>query len=186
MTEDKLRDLFAQLPPHVARPGFSARVRARVQRLSPERDPRRCRWVSMLVASAAGVLFLVGVAVWAPRLVSPPRRASTSGASTKTPVGLEQARLRLEALRRERELLERQRVRVQMLLAEASPVVYLGGTERFDLVLDLSREVGHKAAPKGRLMNPPVRRLRKGRGRCQKELNTNPISKPQDYRGGRK
>lgn len=135
MKDDKLRDLFARLPRRGARPGFSARVRARIQREMRDGDRARRRLTPVLVPAVAGLILVALVAWW----ITGGSNPLPGIENPVTAADQQRARDRLEALRRERDELEKQIARVRTLLAEASPVVYLGGTDHFDLVLDLSK-----------------------------------------------
>jgi hypothetical protein len=121
--EDLLRDLLREMPREQARPGFTARVLNRLD--APE---RRGALVPRLALSAALALFL---AVTAGVLVHARRDA----------LAADHARQALAEIRAEHARLQRE-------VQELSPpsVVYLGGTEDVDLVLDLGKSGGTEGA----------------------------------------
>jgi len=141
MNDRKLRDLFEQLPRHRARPGFSARVRHWIEDRNrpPLRGQSSLSLRALFLVPAAVTVLLVTLVLWwsvgggiggVPDSGAPLVAHGSSGP--------QDARQRLESLRREREATQRQLAQVRALLAEAPPVIYLGGTDSFDLVLDLT------------------------------------------------
>ncbi len=120
MEDQRLGDLLRELPREHARPGFTARVLERLEAPAPARRPS-----ARLVLAAAALVFLTAVS--AGLLID-----RQSGARES----LEAARAQriLQDLRAEHERLERE-------LRELSqpPVVYIGGNEEVDLVLDLGQ-----------------------------------------------
>ena len=118
MEDDRIGNLLRDLPREHARPGFTARVLERLDG-GPEDVPRWTFRFTLATAAAA----LAAVAVSAVVLTG--SRESMEAARAK------QA---LEALRAEHGRLEQE-------LQEMSqpPVVYLGGDENVDLVLDLGK-----------------------------------------------
>lgn len=139
MNDDKLRDLFARLPRRGARPGFSARVRARIQREMRDGERARRHLTAVLAPTVAGLILVALIAWWITGGSNPFPGIEDTVTASGAAAHQQRARDRLKALRRERDELEKQIARVRTLLAEASPVVYLGGTDHFDLVLDLSK-----------------------------------------------
>ena len=118
-----LKDALLELPREHARPGFTARVMNRLD--APE---RRGALIPRFALSAALALFL---ALTAGVLVHARREA----------VATAQARQALAEIRAEHTRLERE---VQDLSQPS--VVYLGGNEDVDLVLDLGRTGGTEGA----------------------------------------
>jgi cell division protein FtsB len=123
MEDHRLGDLLRELPRERARPGFTARVMNRLE--SPERRPMVPR---LAMAGALAAFLAVGASV----LVDARREA----------VETAQARQALRQIRAEHMRLARE---VHDLSAE-SPVVYLGGNEKVDLVLDLGKVDGSEGA----------------------------------------
>jgi hypothetical protein len=122
MEDQQIGRILRELPREQAGDHFTARVLAG---LDAERQPRRARWV---LATAAGLALLVSVA-----LVG--RQGWNGG-----PAGAE-ARQALEEIRDEHERLAHELERLQSLRQQpAQPeVIYLGGNEDMDLVVDLGR-----------------------------------------------
>ena len=119
MEDHRLGDLLRELPRESARPGFTTRLLQRMQRLdAPER--RR----SMPRFALAGALAMAVLTVTAGVLVDARRDALEAV----------HARQALQEIRAEHGRLERE---VQEL--SQPPVVYLGGNENVDLVLDLGK-----------------------------------------------
>ena len=119
MNDDRLRQALRSLPRAQARPGFTGQV---LRRLEEERSgflPPRWAW-----AAAAAVLVLALAFGWRDWQHRQQRSATLA---------------QLEALLLEKRQLEAELVALQQLTADARPVVYLGGNERVDLVLDLAR-----------------------------------------------
>ncbi len=119
MEDQRLGDLLRELPREHARPGFTARVLERLEAPAPASRPN----VRLLLAAAALVLTTVSAGVVIDRQSG--SRESLEEA---------QAQRILQDLRAEHERLERE-------LEELSgpPVVYIGGNEEVDLVLDLGQ-----------------------------------------------
>jgi hypothetical protein len=120
---DLLKDALLELPREHARPGFTARVLNRLD--APE---RRHALIPRFALSAA---LAVALAITAGVLVDARRNALADA----------QARQALAEIRAEHARLERE---VQDLSQPS--VVYLGGNEDVDLVLDLGRTGGTEGA----------------------------------------
>ena len=116
MEDDRLGSLLRELPREQAHPGFTARVLERLD-AAPRNTPR---W-SFRLALAAAVATLAAVAISAGVLTREPRDAGRDRQALQE--------LRAEHGRLEQELRE----------ISAPPVVYLGGDENVDLVLDLGK-----------------------------------------------
>lgn len=149
MKDQELRDLFDRLPHHRARPGFSARVRRRIEAKGQGEGRSRSLLPPILLPAAAALVLMAALVAWwtlggASIPVSGPVEKVLIGQSSQPH---QEARERLERLKLERTLARRQLARVRALLAEASPVVYLGGTEEFDLILDLGEGRSSSPAP---------------------------------------
>jgi len=123
MEDHRLGDLLRELPREHARPGFTARVLNRLE--SPGRRPAVPR---LALAGALGLFLAVGASV----LVDAHREA----------VEAAQARQALQQIRAEHTRLAQE---VHDLSARP-PVVYLGGNEKVDLVLDLGKVGGSEGA----------------------------------------
>jgi hypothetical protein len=122
MEDHRLGDLLRELPREQARPGFTARILHRLD------APKRQRSIPRLALATALTLVLaitVGVLVDA-------RRDALANARAERTL----AEIRAEHARLERE--------VQDL--SQPPVVYLGGNEDVDLVLDLGKVRGSEGA----------------------------------------
>jgi hypothetical protein len=126
MEDHRLGDLLRELPREQARPGFTARVLQRLE--APE---RRFRPHPVLAAAIAALLL---VAVSAGVLID--RQAGSREAIKKA-----EARQILRELRAEHGRLER-----QFREMSQPPVVYIGGNEDVDLVLDLGKVRGTEGA----------------------------------------
>ena len=123
---DALRETLRGLPAATPSPAFTARVLARLDR--PPRPRRRPipAWVTAAATMAVLVAGLWGVAVG--------RQAW-------------QEQRRREALRAESAALARELAALHKELAEPAPVLYLGGNEQVDVVLDVSALPIAAAAP---------------------------------------
>jgi hypothetical protein len=120
MTDDRLTHELRELPRLSPSSGFAARVDARIARARRART-RRMGWSLAAVTGALAVV--LGVVASRPPGASVPKGASEE---------ISELRADLQNLRAElAELHARER--------EGMPVVYLGGTERLDLVLDVAR-----------------------------------------------
>lgn len=124
MEDHRVGDLLRELPREHARPGFTARV---VNRLDA---PERRRWIPVPRLTLATALTIV-LAVTAGFLVKE-RRDALANARAEQAL----AEIRAEHARLERE--------VQDL--SQPPVIYLGGNENVDLVLDLGKVRGSEGA----------------------------------------
>lgn len=126
MEDHRLGDLLRDLPREQARPGFTARVLENLD--APERArSRRTFRLALAGAAAAAVLTAAGAGILMDR------RAESIEAA--------QARQALQEIRAEHGRLEQE-------LEELSqpPVVYIGGNEDVDLVLDLGKVRGSEGA----------------------------------------
>jgi hypothetical protein len=123
MEDHRLGDLLRELPREQARPGFTARVLNRLD--APER--RRAIPRLALATALAAVL-----AVTAGLLIDARQDALESARAEQA-----LAEIRAEHARLEREVRE---------LSDQPSVVYLGGNEDVDLVLDLGKVRGSEGA----------------------------------------
>ena len=120
MEDQPIGQLLRELPPETARPGFTPRVVARLDREEkPERAPAlrpRLAWTAALVAA---LTFSAGLV----RIRDRP--------SPATPESTAEARRILAELKAEHDRLEHDFQELR------EPVYYLGGNEEIDLVMDL-------------------------------------------------
>lgn len=121
MEDHDLSRLLRELPPEPAREGFTARVLARLDARPEPSAWRRPRLILAGFAAAA----LMAVLTFAGILQVREHRAEMRKA---------EARRILQELRTEHDSLQR-----ELRALSSEPVVYLGGNERVDLVVDLSR-----------------------------------------------
>ena len=124
--DDAVRAALRGLPAAAPGPAFTARVLARIDRPHRSRRARVPAWVTAGAAVAALVAMLWGAAVGRQSWTQQQRRAELREESA--------------ALRRELEALHDE-------AAKKSPVLYLGGNEQLDVVLDLSTLPIAAAAP---------------------------------------
>jgi hypothetical protein len=127
MEDHRLGDLLRELPREQARPGFTARVLHRLdaapeRRFTPWRAPR-------LALATALTAVLVVTAGW---LIDARRDALASARAERA-----LAEIRAEHARLEQEV---------QALSDQPSVVYLGGNEDVDLVLDLGKVRGSEGA----------------------------------------
>lgn len=132
MKDDRTRqitDLLRELPREHARPGFTARLLEKLEKDRPA--PWWASRLSLVSAVTALAALMVSAGVLTDWRLSPRRSVDTA-----------EARQILEEIRAEHGRLERE-------LREISepPVVYLGGDEQVDLVLDLGNVGGNEVAP---------------------------------------
>jgi hypothetical protein len=123
--EQRLGDLLRELPREGARAGFTARVLRRLD------APERRRGVARLVFAGTAAAALV-LAVTTGTLVEARRDAAATA----------RAEAALEAIRAEHGRLEREVRELQ----DPPSVMYLGGNENVDLVLDLDKVHGTEGA----------------------------------------
>jgi hypothetical protein len=119
MEDDRLGSLLRELSREQARPGFTARVLERLD-AAPRIAPRWSFRLTLAMAAAT----LAAVAISAGILTQEPREARETG----------QARQALREIRAEHGRLEQ-----ELREMTETPVVYLGGDENVDLVLDLGK-----------------------------------------------
>jgi hypothetical protein len=126
MEDHRLGDLLRELPREQARPGFTARVLHRLD--APER--RSIPWRAPRLALATALTIVLAVTAG---LLINARRDAIANARAERAL----AEIRAEHARLEREVQE---------LSDQPPVVYLGGNEDVDLVLDLGKVRGSEGA----------------------------------------
>lgn len=119
MEDQQLRELIADLPRERARLGFTAAV---LRRLADPEPQRGVRWPM----AWAGATLLVATVV----------AGSWGFAEWRQDREETQARLLLEEIKDEHARLARE---VRELQEDSRPVVYLGGDESIDFVVDMSR-----------------------------------------------
>lgn len=115
MNDDRLHDVLATLPRDAASDGFTA---ATMQRLRDRRARRR----RMPLVAAASVVF-----------------ALTAGALTVRQVSEIREERRLAALRAEQRAIAAELEELKALTDDQQAIVYVGGDENVDVVLDLSK-----------------------------------------------
>ena len=123
MEDHRLGDLLRELPREQARPGFTARVLHRLD------APARRRSMPRLALATA----LTAVLAVTAGLLIDARRDALANARAERAL----AEIRAEHARLEREVRE---------LSDPPSVVYLGGNEDVDLVLDLGKVRGSEGA----------------------------------------
>jgi len=124
MEDHRLGDLLRELPREQARPGFTARVLHRLD------APERRRWIPiprLALATALTVVLAVAAGI-----LSDARRDALASARAEQAL----AEIRAEHARLEREVRD----------LSQPPVIYLGGNEDVDLVLDLGKVRGSEGA----------------------------------------
>jgi cell division protein FtsB len=123
MEDHRLGDLLRELPREQARPGFTARVLHRLD------APRRRRLIPRLALATA----LTAVLSVTAGLLIDARRDALANARAERAL----AEIRAEHARLKREIRE---------LSDPPSVVYLGGNEDVDLVLELGKVRGSEGA----------------------------------------
>jgi hypothetical protein len=118
MNDERLRSALRELPPAAPRPGFTQRVLARLER-APRRRPLRP--LPAWVTAAAAVTVLAG-GLW----------GAAAGRQA-----LEQQKRRA-ALKQESAAIARELAALRAEAAKPAPMLYLGGSEQVDVVLDLA------------------------------------------------
>jgi hypothetical protein len=173
--DDEIRRALADLPRQEAPEGFTAAVLRRLDEPPRRRSAPFDRWPLAGGALAATTAVLVLAIVSWPRLGPPAPSPQASGGpsagepattgaaaagmgATETPietaavqkVALEaarEARTALERLRREHRRLEQDLRSLGAFTGDGSGVIYLGGDESLDLVLDLGSDAPWASAP---------------------------------------
>lgn len=139
MGNDPLRDALSRLPAETASEGFTTRVLAHLDDAAPR------TWLLRL-APVAAMLVMTAVAIptaWhfmnSAAEVNP--RTTTAVQATGVVRSTQRARIlkELASLRADREQLDRQWRQYRNLAQEVEPVLYLGGNEKVDVLLDLRR-----------------------------------------------
>lgn len=130
MNDDPLSRELRRLPRPGASPGFTERVLRRLE--GAPAAPRRAAWRRRLApaAAAAGLAVAVAAGAW---LLRAQERS--------------EARARAAALRERHHALAREIEDLRALQRDTAPVLYLGGDERVDFVLDLASLVETRSAP---------------------------------------
>lgn len=129
MEDNRITDLLRELPREHARPGFTARLLDKLG--TDEKPPWWVSRFSLVAAMTALAALAVSTGVLTDWRLGP--RKSIDAA---------EARQALEEIRAEHGRLERELREISEL-----PVVYLGGDEKVDLVLDLGKVGGNEVAP---------------------------------------
>lgn len=130
MEDNRLGDLLRELPREQTRPGFTARVLERLvlPEQSPERASRPRRPFRFALAGAAAMAIVTAISTG----VVMDRQAQSRK---------DEARRILQEIRAEHGRLEQE---IQELTEP--PVMYIGGNEDVDLVLDLGKVSGSEGA----------------------------------------
>lgn len=134
-SERELERLLSELPRVSASPGFSRRVLAE---LDAPAGPRRGRgW--LLTAAAAAIALAVGLMLMPRARPQPPIGTQSAQTQSAQIQSAQVAGAQTRALEREHRLLmeELEALKASLRDREPAPVLYLGGTEGLDLVLDL-------------------------------------------------
>ena len=137
MSDERLTRLLGALPRERAGDDFTPRVLARLaaaERVRPAAD--RAAWLRWMALPVAAAVVLIA-------LLARPEPSSTPSA------GAAEARRLLEEIRREHGRLEGELAALRQ--ARRSPVLYVGGDEEVDLVLDLGRV---RELPEGGAVRP--------------------------------
>jgi hypothetical protein len=137
MKEDRLRDLLRRLPRHEASTDFTNHVMRRLDEPAHRRPPGRAMTRLALASAVLAVAALiVGVAVRhdAPRPLSPDIGQPAAAAGDDA-----QKKARLQELRREHDALMRELQAIRDESRSTSPLLYLGGTDQLDVVVDIGR-----------------------------------------------
>ncbi len=131
MNDNRLSEILQSLPRERAGGDFTARVRSRI-----EKRPTLlgAAWSRPALAAAMALIALTLGFGW--------REWRHAKAQTATVA-------RLELLLEEKQALEAELVSLRRLASDARPVVYLGGNEQVDLVLDLERLRNRQTARSG-------------------------------------
>ena len=127
MRDERLTQALQELPRERASHGFTGRVLARLD--EPEKRPLMLGLPRLSLASVgaiAAAVLLLAVGLGARQWTAPAGSGDEAA----------EARALLEEIRAEHERLERELTELE---AAGAPVLYLGGDERVDLVLDLGR-----------------------------------------------
>ena len=130
MEDHRLGDLLRELPREQARPGFTARVLERLD--APARRPQRPFRLALAGATAMAAILAAVVTVIGTGVLMDRRAESIQAA---------EAQRMLQEIRAEHGRLEQE---IQEL--SQPPVVYIGGNEDVDLVLDLGKVSGSEGA----------------------------------------
>ncbi|MGD2116267.1 MAG: hypothetical protein PVG07_14525 [Acidobacteriota bacterium] len=173
MTDQDLRRALRSLPRHRASSGFTGRVLKGCDRASPSarsrlglgpfpwiptRIPTWIRPSGPITAGAAGALMLLILLVLLIRAASPPALQRPTGVPEQDAVAAAATGPALDDPRTERARLERARLRAELdelkrlaedlnetWAEETEPVLYVGGDDRFELVLDVQRLAAEQA-----------------------------------------
>lgn len=129
MNDDRLKSLLKSLPRQEASPGFTRRVLERLDGGGARGAAGVAGWSSLRWAMAGAFAVVAAfVAGWA-IFVAQPTVAPNGNAETRRA----DLRAEHEELMRELESLRRE-------ASTTSPMVYLGGTDQLDVVIDLGRK----------------------------------------------
>ena len=128
MEDQHVGRLLRELPREQARQGFTARVLARLDRLDEAPHPRPQRWQPRLAAVAATLVIALAAAGLLQHSRMEAERAARVARAEQT----------LRELRA-----EHGRIKREIEALPESPVIYIGGDEQTDLVID-TREVENR------------------------------------------
>ena len=139
MRNEPLHDALRRLPAETASEAFTTRVLARLDDTAPR------PWILRLTP-LAGMLLLAAVALptaW--HLMNPDSRTRPQAAAAAPAAGVDRAAQRarvleeLAALQAERKRFDQEWRQYRSLARGVEPVLYLGGNEKVDVLLDLRR-----------------------------------------------
>lgn len=149
MNDDRLRQLLRRLPRERASTGFTGRVLQRLDAAAPGRAAEKLLVRVALAASGVMAIGLVAAIVgWTVALrpeptttAKPDEGAATSPAVelVKESAGTAPRVESLESLRQQHRALSEELRELRQRSRSGSPLLYLGGTDQLDVVVDLGR-----------------------------------------------
>jgi hypothetical protein len=158
MSDERLRDLLTSLPRHRASIGFDDRV---IERLDAPR-PRTGlgRPMARLALAAAAMVVAVTVIGIVGRAVAPPPQGGTAEGPQVASSAQTSEAARVQELRRQHDELMRELEALREQSRTASPLLYLGGTDQLDVVVDIGRLGSRSRSDDASLAQPASQQTR--------------------------
>ena len=158
MSDERLRDLLKSLPRHRAPARFDERVLERLDAPPPRTGFGRP--MARLALAAAAMIVAVTVIGIVGRAVAPSPAGGTASGPQVAGNKQSSEAARVQELRRQHDELMRELDALREQSRTASPLLYLGGTDQLDVVVDIGRLGTRSRSDEATLVHPASEQTR--------------------------